>query len=162
MAGNFLEDLVKEWLEFNGFLVKQNIPVDPRPNGGFNSELDVVGFHPVEKKVVHFEPSMDALSWEDREKRFSRKFEFGRKYIPKLFPGLTLPTKIEQYALLVFASKKNRSEIGGGKIMLISEFLSTIRKDIHGLKLESGIVPENLPMLRLLLFVDKHYREIFK
>ena len=48
MAGNFLEDLVKEWLEFQGFLVKQKILVDPRPNGGFNSELDVVGYHPRE------------------------------------------------------------------------------------------------------------------
>src|SRR3546814_4782063 len=58
--------------------------------------------------LVHVEPSMDANTWATREARYTKKFEAGRKYIPGIFNGITLPTNIEQIALLGFAS--NRSE----------------------------------------------------
>ena len=76
---NFLEQLVAEWYEFRGYFVRRNINVGPRLKGGFESELDVVAFHPTKRHLVHIEPSMDAHSWDQREKRFTAKFAAGRK-----------------------------------------------------------------------------------
>ena len=47
--------------------------------------------------------TVDAASWELRERRYAKKFIAGKKYIPGLFEGLDLPLEIEQIALLVFA-----------------------------------------------------------
>jgi hypothetical protein len=99
---NFLEQLVAEWYEFRGYFVRRNIKVGRRAKGGFDSELDVVAFHPEHRHLVHVEPSMDAYAWNKREKRFAAKFAAGKKFIPSLFVGLTLPQP-EQIALLVFA-----------------------------------------------------------
>jgi hypothetical protein len=87
--------------------------VGKRTKGGYECELDVVAFHPGEKRLVHIEPSLDAHSWERREQRFTKKFESGRKHIPTLFAGLEVPESVEQYAVLVFASPANVSSIGG-------------------------------------------------
>src|SRR5713101_5580816 len=67
---NFLEQLVAEWYEYRGFFVRRNIHVGKRTAGGHEGELDVVAFHPVEKRLVQIETSMDAGSWADREKAF--------------------------------------------------------------------------------------------
>ncbi len=40
---NHLEQLVAEWLQFNGYYVRVSVQVGPRPKGGFEGELDVVG-----------------------------------------------------------------------------------------------------------------------
>ncbi len=42
MVGNYLEQLVAEWYEYQGYFVRRNIPEAPRPNGGYDSELDIV------------------------------------------------------------------------------------------------------------------------
>jgi hypothetical protein len=111
---NHLEQLVAEWYEYRGCFVRRNIQVDRRPNGGYNCELDVVAFHPEQKHLVHIEPSMDAHSWSKREARYTKKFEAGRKFIPDLFAGISLPNEIEQIALLGFASNSNVKMLAGG------------------------------------------------
>src|SRR4051794_29527070 len=94
MPGNHLEDLVTEWYLFQGYFVRRNIQVGPRPNGGYDCELDVVALHPGENRLVHIEPSLDADSWAERERRYLKKFDAGRKHIPSLFPALKLPEKV--------------------------------------------------------------------
>ena len=126
---NFLEQLVAEWYEFRGYFVRRNINVGPRPEGGFESELDVVAFHPTKRHLVHIEPSMDAHSWDQREKRFAVKFAAGRRFIPSVFSGFADLPKIEQIALLVFAGGQNHAKIGGGKVLLIQDLMKEIRSD---------------------------------
>ena len=111
MAVNFLEQLVAEWYEFQGYFIRRNIWVGKRAKGGYECELDIVAFHPGKKHLVQIEPSMDASSWAERERRFKKKFVAGKKYIPDLFEDLDIPEKIEQIALLVFASKQNHQTI---------------------------------------------------
>jgi hypothetical protein len=120
---NFLEQLAAEWFEFQGYYVRRNVRVAPRANGGHEGELDIVAFNPSTRRLVHVESSMDADSWKQRELRFARKFELGRKYIPSLFQNLNIPSEPEQIALLVFASDKNRQTLGGGRIVLIQDFM---------------------------------------
>jgi len=84
MNQNHLEQLVAEWYEYQGYFIRRNVNVGRRPNGGYECELDVIAFHPETKKVVQIEPSLDANSWEKRERRYKKKFEAGKKYIPEI------------------------------------------------------------------------------
>jgi Holliday junction resolvase-like predicted endonuclease len=63
MQTNFLEEIVAEWLEYKGYIVKRNERVGRRAAGGHEGELDVVGFNPKTKHLVHIETSTDADSW---------------------------------------------------------------------------------------------------
>ena len=160
---NFLEQLVAEWFEFRGYFVRRNIYVGPRPKGGFESELDVVAFHPGQRHLVHIEPSMDAHSWDRRERRFAAKFSAGRKFIPSLFAGFELPEP-EQIALLVFAGGPKHTQIGGGKVLLIQDLMNEIRSDPqYGLSARSvsnRAVPEQYVILRSLQFAANYWRTL--
>jgi hypothetical protein len=158
MATNHLEQLIAEWYEYNGYFVRKNIHVGKRLKGGYDCELDIVAFHPVTKRLVHLEPSLDADSWKKREERYAKKFEAGRKFIPKLFKGLKLPEKIEQIAVFVFASKANRERIAGGKILLVDELLKEIAEALQDKRIDKEAVPEQYPLLRTIQFIT-HYKD---
>lgn len=153
---NFLETLVAEWYEFSGYFVRRNVLVGRRPNGGHDCELDVVAYHPGERRLVHIEPSMDTDSWARREERYAKKFEAGRRHIPQLFAGIDLPDDIEQVALLVYGSTANRKTLGGGRIMSMAEFMAEIRATLAGRAIERAAAPEGFPTLRALQFAA-HY-----
>lgn len=155
---NFLEQLVAEWYEFRGYFVRRNVRVGPRAKGGHESELDVVAFHPGRIHLVHVEPSMDADGWEKREKRYANKFAAGRKYIPGLFSGLDLPPGIDQIALLVFAATAHRTTIGGGRILLIADFMNELREEVRKRPLEKAAVPEQYQLLRALQFAEIYWK----
>ena len=161
---NFLEQLVAEWYESRGYFVRRNVRVGLRPGGGYEGELDVVAFHPGEKRLVHIEPSMDADSWDQRDKRFEHKFMVGKKYIfgkkdiPGLFAGFEPLPEIEQIALLVFGSAKGRSTIGGAKLLMIGDLLREIREELLTRTVERSVVPEQYQILRALQFVAHYWR----
>ena len=159
MAINFLEQLIAEWYEYRGYFVRRNVLVGLRPKGGYECELDIVAYHPKTESLVQIEPSMDADSWEVREKRYQKKFEAGRKYIPALFQGFQLPENIDQTAVLVFASKQNHENLAGGKLILASELLEKIFIDLQSKHLSSNAIPEHLTILRSFQFVSE-YKEI--
>lgn len=160
MPGNYLEQLVAEWYEFQGYFVRRNILVGKRAKGGYEGELDVVAFNPASAHLVHIEPSMDADSWAKREERYAKKFELGRAYIPALFEGFKLPKKIEQIALLGFGSKVNHVELAGGKIMLVPDLLAEIFETLKTQKIASNAISENMPLLRTLQFVSDNWRTV--
>lgn len=95
MAGNFLEQLVAEWYEYQGYFVRRNVRVGKWTKGGYEGELDVVAFHPETKRLVHVESSMDADSWGKRKQRFTKKFEAGKKYIRPLTTLLAQSVKLQ-------------------------------------------------------------------
>jgi hypothetical protein len=160
MAHNYLEQLAAEWYEYQGYFIRRNVWVGKRKAGGYECELDVVGFHPEKKHLVQIEPSMDAASWATREKRYSKKFKAGRKYIPGLFSGLDIPKDVEQIALLVFASTKNQKTLGGGRIVHISEFLSGIYASLRPKDIFGNMVPEQYSILRSFQFTSQYYQSI--
>lgn len=155
MANNYLEQLAAEWYEFQGYFVRKNVLVGKRPEGGYECELDVIAFHPAKQHLVHVEPSTDADSWETRERRFRKKFNAGKKYIPALFSGFQLPQHIDHIALLLFASKKNHATLAGGEVMLVPELLAQIFRALKGRRVAASAIPEHLPILRSFQLVTE-------
>ena len=161
MANNFLEQLVAEWYEYRGYFVRRNIAVGRRTKGGYECELDIVALDPVRRHLVHIEPSMDAESWEKRERSFRKKFDAGLRYIPGLFPGLDLPDEIEQIAIFAFASRVNHPTLAGRKVLLVSDLMREIMEDLSAKKIASGAVPEHHALLRTLQFVVEYRKKVF-
>jgi hypothetical protein len=153
---NHLEQLTAEWYEFRGYFVRRNVQVGKRVKGGYECELDVVAFCPQRQHLVHVEPSMDANTWATREARYAKKFEAGRKYIPGIFNGMTLPPSIEQIALLGFASNANVKTLAGGRIMTSADLLADITAEIGKMRIAQAAIPEQYPLLRTIQFAYQH------
>lgn len=161
MQNNFLEELVAEWLEYNGYFVKRNERVGPLPTGGYKGELDVVAFKPKIKHLIHVEATTDTDSWENRESRFRDKFALGDEYIKDLFEGLTIPDEIEKKVLFAYVSNTNHETVGGGKVVPAKDYLLEIlrefKKQAFLWRTVPGslwrTVPEKYPILRVLQMV---------
>ncbi|MFN2194685.1 MAG: hypothetical protein ACK2UW_01005 [Anaerolineales bacterium] len=162
MAHNHLEQMIIEWYEYQGYFVKKNIFVGKRALGGFECELDIVAFHPVTKHTVHLEPSLDADSWAERERRFKAKFDAGQKYIKGLFPGLDIPDEIEQIAVLVFASDVHHPYLGGGKLIIADRLIEEIFTELADKKLESNAIPEQWPILRSFQYACQYRQAVLR
>jgi hypothetical protein len=158
MANNYLEDLVAEWYQFQGYFVRRNVRVGRRAKGGHDCELDVVAFHPETKHLIHVEPTMDANSWEKRERRYNNKFEAGRKFIPELFKGTDLPNPPEQIMLIGYGQNKKRRQIAGGNVKTIGELLRSICKELKNRRVATHAVPESFPLLRGIQFMIENRR----
>jgi hypothetical protein len=147
-VSNHLEDLVAEWLEYNGYFVRKSVLVGPRPNGGFEGELDVVAVHPTTKHLLHVECSLDAHPWPKREERFSNKFARGRKYVRALLNGFEFDHEPDQVALLQMAG--NRAHVGGGRIVGVADFVSEVLSTLSTKSPIKMAVPSTFPLLRTM------------
>lgn len=156
-----LENLIAEYYDWKGYLVKRNIKVGRLSHGGWEMELDVIAFDPHTGHLIHIEPSIDAHSWAVREERFAKKFIAARKYIfSEIFTWLDTNTEIEQIAILV-SHPKGRDILAGGKIVSIDELLAEIRHKV----VECGVVsknaiPEQYPLLRTLQLSHNGYYRV--
>jgi hypothetical protein len=157
MAGNHLEALVAEWYEFRGFFVRRNVQVGKRTRGGYECELDIVAFHPELPALVHIESSLDADSWSKRRLRYERKFTAGRRHIPSIFRGVTLPEHIDQIALFVYGGGEARTELAGGRVMFIRDFMNEIHAGLSQRRVANAAVPEEFPLLRTLQFAAQYW-----
>jgi hypothetical protein len=146
---NHLEQLVAEWLQYNGYFVRVSVPVGARPKGGFEGELDVVAVHLPRGHLLHVECSLDALSRDQREIRFAAKFERGRRFVKDVFQGMLLPEVPEQVLVLQFSSGNPRN-IGGARLVTVRELIQEIYAGLKGTSPASKAVPSNLPLLRTL------------
>ena len=161
MAANHLEQLVAEWLEYTGYFVRRNAKVGRRIKGGYDGESDIVAFNPITQRLVHYEPSTDTYSWPERERRYRKKFDAGRKHIPSLFHGITVPTTIEQYAVFLYGSKSTQREIGGGKVLMIDALLKEMTDLLSTKRIGNEIVPEQFPLLRVLQLTCEFRKKLF-
>lgn len=149
---NHLETLTAEWLNYNGYFVRTAVKVGKRPNGGWDGELDVVGFHPGEEHFLHVECSMDAHTWKLREERFGRKFTMGRDHARDLFSGMTLPAALDQVVVHGYAAAPNQHRtLGSARLVTGQELVAEIMIGIPA-NASKAAVPENYPMLRTLQF----------
>jgi hypothetical protein len=71
---------------------------------------------------------------------------------PRLFEGLAIPENIDQIAVFLLASKQTYQTIGGGRIVLVSELLEEIFRDLKTKDLAKSAIDEQKPLLRTLQF----------
>ncbi len=162
MALNHLEQLVAEWYEFQGYYVRRNAFVGRLSKGGYTCELDVIAFHPESKHLVHIESAVGSDSWEQRERRYVKKFEAGRRYIPEMFKHFGVSEGIDQIALFIAGNNKKHSHIGGGRVVLAWELLREIMESPKLLPIGKQIVPEQFGNLRTLQFVREYKKSIWR
>ena len=148
---NHLEQLITEWLEFKGYFVRRNIKVGKLSHGGFEGELDIVAYHPVENHLLHVEPSIDAHTWTKREERFRKKFDAGNRYIiADILPWLPHNKTFEQWAVL-WGSDRNHATVGGGMVVPIWKLYQMIAIDISANGPAGGnAISETFPLLRTM------------
>ena len=146
---NHLEDLTAEWLEYNGYFVRKSVLVGKLSRGGFEGELDVIGFNPLTHHVIHVECSLDAHSWPKREERFAAKFERGRKYILAAIPGLRENLELDQVALMQLGGG-TRTHLGSGRLIWVADFVADILDCLARVSPDKQAVPSTLPLLRTM------------
>ena len=153
-----LEDLLCEYYEWQGYVVRRNIKVGPLSHGGHEGELDIIAYHPQNKNLVHLEPSIDGHSWDVRTERFEKKFRAGRKYVREVFPWIDEEVELDQIAVLVTSGGGSRTELAGGKLRTIDEIVAEIceKIDERGLMC-SRAIPEQFKLLRTIQLVRCGY-----
>jgi hypothetical protein len=149
---NHLEQLVAEWLSYNGYFVRTAVRVGKRPNGGHEGELDVVAFHPGRQHFLHVECSLDSDRIERREEKFALKFERGRRYASGLFAGLPISGPPDQVVVHTVASPAKRI-IGGGRLVRTVDLVREIMEGLKDKTPLSGAVPDTFPLLRTIQLV---------
>lgn len=156
---NHLETLIKQYYEWKDYIVRNNVKVGRLSHGGWTGELDIVAYHPVSEHLLHLEPSVDAHSWETREKRFKKKFDAGKKYIHKdVFPWLKPKTPIEQIAVLATSSRKS---LGGGAVISIDEFVKNVKSEVAKVGIMAKhAIPEQFDLLRTIQVVTCGYYKV--
>ena len=153
-----LENLIAEYYDWKGYLIKRNIKVGKLTHGGWEMELDVIAFDPHTDHLIHLEPSIDAQSWATREERFTKKFTAARKYIfSEVFTWLDSSMEVEQVAVLI-SHPKGRDSLAGGKIISIDELLAEIREKVISCGIVAkNAIPEQYPLLRTLQLSHNGY-----
>lgn len=156
-----LESLIGEYLDWQGYLVRRNLKVGRLKHGGWEMELDVIGYNPHTKDLVHYEPSVDAHTWETRESRYKKKFDAARQLIfVEVFSWLPADTQLRQIAVFPTHPKK-RHEIAGAKIISIDEPMAEIRaKVIECGVANKGAISETYPLLRVLQLSHCGYNKV--
>jgi hypothetical protein len=156
------EELLAEYYEWLGHVVKCNAQVGKLPHGGWEMELDVVAYEPRANYLLHIEPSLDANSWEKREKRFEKKFQAGQKYILRdVFPWLPTTTVLKQRAVFVSTSPGRRT-LAGAEVVTVDEMVAEIREAVRARGIGArAAIPEHYPLLRTIqLVVSGYYRVV--
>ena len=157
---DYLEQLVSEWYEYQGYFVQRNLWVGLEVDGSYECELNIVAYHPTKNRVVQIEPTADFLNWTKREEHFQVKFDAGRKYLHRMFAAEPTPA-IEQIALMDIPGDLHQRIVAGGRIVLLSELLGSIIAKFRTFSMASYEVPEQWPLLKTLQYVAAYRDAIF-
>jgi hypothetical protein len=118
---------------------------------GWEMELDIIGLNPKTQTLVHYEPSLDALTWAKREVRYEKKFQLRKKYMfTEVFDWLPKSTHIEQIAVF-YNHPVGRDTIAAAKVISIDELMAEIRSQVceKGPMIKNAI-SERYPLLRTI------------
>lgn len=148
---NFLEQLIAEWYAYQGYFVRTNIKFGRRELGGYKGEIDVVAFDPKSKTLTHLEASGAADKWEKRQEGFKRKFMNASEYYNEIFDFEF--EDVIKIAVTGYSPPKNPITLGDDiKLVLVSELMREITKEIKEINPLEKIIPEGYPLLRAIQF----------
>ncbi len=154
---NFLEQLVAEWYEYQGYFVRSNARTRKRPKGGYDIELDVLAYNLSNDTLLHIETSGDADSWAERKYRFlKKKFILTREEYEAII-GHKVNT-IRKIAIVGF-SRSTKMDLNWGidiDVVLIPDLMTNIADKLRSQYPMTEAVPEGFPILRSIQMV-LHY-----
>ena len=153
-----LEDLLCEYYEWQGYIVRRNVKVGRLGHGGWQGELDIVAYHPKTRHLLHLEPSLDSDPWSRRSQRFAKKFKAGQEFIfTEVLPWLRDTTALEQVAVLV-SRGDGHAKLAGGAVRTIDEIVAEIRAKVREQgKMAKAAIPEQFTLLRTIQLVESGY-----
>ena len=153
--------MIVEYLDWQGYLVRRNVKVGRLKHGGWTMELDVLAYNPKTLDLVHYEPSLDAHTWEMREKRFAKKFAAAQKYVfSEVFGWLPSRTPVRHIAVLP-SHPKGRDALGDATLQSIDEFMSEVRNAIAKCgPARSSAISEIYPLLRTIQLALNGYHKV--
>lgn len=103
---------------------------------------------------------MDTISWAERNRKLTQKFQAGERHIRNMFKGLELPDKIEKRAVFGLASSANVSQVGGADVVPLQTFLAEVLFELRNVSWYTNVIPESFPILRTLQATWAH-RAVF-
>lgn len=133
--------------------------MNPRPNGGYDNEIDILAYHPETKELIHAVPSWDANSWDERKARYrGKKFVFSEEQYRQLIGGAEV-TRIRKLAIARLGQSARASlDWGHGfEVVLILVFIRQIADVLATKSPLSDAVPGGFPILQDMQFA-LHYR----
>lgn len=149
----WLEQLVREFYEVQGYWVRTNVKYGPTGHGGYIGEADVLAFDPKERILVHIEPSMGSQSWQEKRKIFKRKFD---KAAPYYFDMFDVPIQgMKRIAIAGWSLAPVKIEIPGVEIMKVSHFVQQVMTLVAEKYKGNQSPPEQFPLLRTLYFAKR-------
>ena len=146
---NFLEQLLAEWYEYEGYFVRSNVKARKRAKGGWDVELDVLAYDPSNGILLHVETSGDADSWVERKRRFlTKKFILKREEYEAIL-GCKVD-KIAKIAVVGYA-RSTKADLNWGRditVLLIPDLMTQIAGKLRSRDPMQEAVPEGFPILR--------------
>jgi hypothetical protein len=146
---NFLEQLLAEWYEYEGYFVRSNVRARKRTRGGWDVELDVLAYDPSNGVLLHIETSGDADSWAERKRRFlTKKFILKREEYEAIL-GCKVH-RIEKIAVVGYA-RSTKADLNWGqdiKVLLIPDLMTRVAEKLRSQNPMQEAVPEGFPILR--------------
>lgn len=168
---NFLEQLVAEWYEYQGYFVRRNIKFGGaagKSTGGHSGEIDVLAYLPKDGALLHIETSSDFDSWDKRKKKFVTK-KFTKLAETEYIKAVGLVPRSIKRIVIVSHSKKPADLVwqteNGEPIeiidvpTLITTILVELRTKRHAREIA---VPEQLPLLRAMHYVVSYAGDLKK
>jgi hypothetical protein len=155
---NFLEQLVGEWYEYQGYFVRKNIRFGRRKAGGWTGEIDVLAIYPERPgELTHIETSMDADSWSQRIQRFSRKCNDAKSHLEEILP-IQFHIVRQVAVVLNNPSPATKDKLGDlpFEIKSIPDLIFEITKVLQNKDPLKETVPESFPILRALQFASNY------
>ena len=153
----FLEQLVAEWYEYEGYFVRSNVRARKRAKGGWDVELDVLAYDPSNNTLLHVETSGDADSWEERKRKFlKKKFILTRKEYEAII-GCKV-NKVRKIAIVGYG-RSTKTNLNWGRdiqVILIPDFMKQIAEKLYSQHPMREAVPEGFPILRAMQTVQAY------
>ncbi|OEF98273.1 hypothetical protein [Desulfuribacillus alkaliarsenatis] len=159
MVNNFLETLLTQWYVYQGYFVKNNVNFGKRSNGGYEGEIDVLAYDPINKKLVHIETSNDSKTWEKRVDIINKKFNAASFHYSSILPSVHFNSvdKIAIYSLNQSIDKKYLSNLDKNiTVKSIPEVFKEISISLKDKSPRKEAVSETFPLLRAIQFTSNY------
>jgi hypothetical protein len=153
---NFLERLVAEWYEYQGYFVRSNVHFGKRTKGGWTGEIDVAAYDPITQTFVHLEVSTDARNWTQRKDVFQKKFDNASKYYDEIFRIPTQP--VQKIVIVGFTAIPKNILLEGITLKSIPDLIAEISEHLRHKRPANEAVPENFQLLRAVQFTANYGR----